>query len=140
MIEIESKCPFSMVLAAGSCQCSTADHVVRRGGSEFDCKESSALDQCRTLTQHLNAVALPALGYENDLTQTPKSVYERILLGGLQGLRTAMDANDSSLETADIAVTVSNLVNQYEQITSIPADAFLPAIEACRIKKRRRHG
>ena len=129
-----------MVLAAGSCQCSIADHVVRRGGSEFDCKESHSLEQCRKLTHHLNAIALPAMGYENDLTLTPKAVYERVLLGGLQGLKTTTEMDGMDLENSDISTIVSNLSSHYQDISEISADDVVPAIEACKIKKRRRRG
>jgi hypothetical protein len=132
------KCPFSIVLAPGTCHCRLAREVVRRGGAEFDCKEPAAHAQCTELAAHLNTRALPALGYADDLTQTPKSVYERVLLGGLQGLRMAQDAGDSALETPDIRTVVEKLGAGYGALTGIPDTAFLPAIEACAARKRQR--
>jgi hypothetical protein len=134
----EYKCPFSLVQASGTCHCRHAQEVVRRGGSEFDCREPAAHAVCSALRRHLNSTALPALGYEDDLTLTPKSVYERILLGGLQGLRTMLDAADRDPQTADIWKVVNAVRERYPAMEGIPAAEFLPAIETCTLKKRQR--
>ena len=134
----EYKCPFSPVQAAGLCGCRHAVEVVRRGGSEFDCREPASHAVCMALSRHFNAVALPALGYEDDLTLTPKSVYERILLGGLQGLRRTLDPEDASLEISDIIAVVQAAQTRYPAVDSIPADDIVPAIEVCSLRKRRR--
>lgn len=134
----DNKCPFSIIQASGSCQCPQAREVVRRGGSEYDCTSPETHSLCTTLVQHLNSLALPALGHEDDLTRTPKSVYERILLGGLQGLRTAHDPEDNTLETADIGAAVTAAGNDYGSIEAIPAEVVMPAIAACKIRRRQR--
>jgi len=134
----EYKCPFSPVQASGSCHCRHAQEVVRRGGSEFDCREPAAHNLCTVLTRHLNSTALPALGYADDLAQTPKSVYERILLGGLQGVRRMLDASDREVHTADIWAVVDAVRERYPAMDRIPATDFLPAIKACTLRKRQR--
>lgn len=133
-----NKCPFSIIQASGACGCRHAREVVRRGGSEYDCTEARAHAVCSALVEHLNALALPELGYEDDLTQTPKSVYERILLGGLQGLRQASDPEDKAPETTDIWPVVEATAAQYGEVTKIPVQTVLPAIQACRIRRRQR--
>lgn len=132
------KCPFSMVQAAATCHCAKAQEVVRRGGAEYDCTDPAAHGLCLELVAHLNATALPALGYEDDLTLTPKSVYERILVGGLQGLRQAADPADDALETADIWPVVAAARERHGTVAAIPAAELVPAIEACELRKRRR--
>ncbi len=127
-----------MVQASGACQCRHAQEVVRRGGSEFDCTVPTAHPVCMELTAHLNAVALPALGYEDDLTLTPKSVYERILICALQGIRMMQDPKDTRVETPDIWAAVGAARERYASISDIPPGDFLPAIEHCQYKKRRR--
>jgi hypothetical protein len=133
----EPKCPFSMIQASGACRCSHAQEVVRRGGSEYDCTDAAKQRQCVALVAHCNALALPALGYEDDLTLTPKSVYERVLLGGLHGLR-----GDASTDEPidDIWPVVAAALERHGEVADIPPDAFVPAIEACQIRKRRRKG
>lgn len=133
-----NKCPFSIIQASGSCHCPQAREVVRRGGSEYDCMSVETHSLCSALVQHLNAMALPALGHEDDLTQTPRSVYERVMLGGLQGLRRARDPADNTLETTDIAAVVTAANDAYGGIEAIPAGVVVPAIEGCRIKRRQR--
>lgn len=134
----DRKCPFSIIQAAGTARCRHAREVVRRGGSEYDCIEPRAHGLCSALVEHLNAVALPALGHEDDLTRTPKSVYERIMVGGLQGLRQAADPADAAQETDDIWRVVETAGNRYSTGDAIPAEAFVPAIENCRLKRRKR--
>lgn len=133
-----NKCPFSIIQASGACGCRHAEEVVRRGGSEYDCTEAQAHAVCSALVEHLNATALPELGYEDDLTQTPKSVYERILLGGLQGLRQTRDPADTALETPDIWPVVETAAGDYGDVTHVPGAVVLPAIQACRIRRRQR--
>ncbi len=130
------KCPFSVVLAAASARCGRAREVVRRGGAEYDCTVPEARAVCHELGEHLKARALPALGHEDDLTVTPKSVYERILLGGVQGLGTAGDGADRA--SADIWATVDAARRRHGGVAAIPDDEFIPAIEACTLRKRRR--
>ncbi|MDZ7750535.1 MAG: hypothetical protein U5S82_02480 [Gammaproteobacteria bacterium] len=132
------KCPFSVVLAAASAHCRHAREVVRRGGVEYDCTVPGAHAVCHELAEHLKARALPALGHEDDLTVTPKSVYERILLGGVQGLGAAGDGLDPADATADIWTTVDAARRRHGAVAAIPDDAFIPAIEACTLRKRRR--
>ncbi len=134
----ELKCPFSIVLAAASARCGNAREVVRRGGAEYDCTVPAAHALCRELTDHLKARALPALGHEDDLTVTPKSVYERILLGGLQGLGAAGDGAGQAQSTADIRTTVDAARRRHGGVAAIPDDEFIPAIEACTLRRRRR--
>lgn len=133
-----NKCPFSIIQASGSCSCPQAQEVVRRGGSEYDCMSADTHALCSSLVHHLNALALPALGHEDDLTRTPRSVYERIMLGGLQGLRMALDPADTALETGDIGAVVTAASDTYGDLEAIPAEVVVPAIEACRIKRRQR--
>ncbi len=134
----EYKCPFSMVQASGACGCRNAREVVRRGGSEYDCRDANAHAACSSLVERLNGAAFPALGHEDDLTLTPRSVYERIMLGGLLGLRMSLDPGDIAPETRDIHAVVEKLQSRYDSIPDIPAAEFLGAIEKFQHKKRRR--
>jgi len=134
----EPKCPFSTIQASGACACRHAREVVRRGGSEYDCNDADKHARCVALVSHLSTRALPALGYEDDLTLTPKSVYERILLGGLQGLDAEAGSGTSQDGIADIWPVVADALGRHGAPSHIPDTAFVPAIEACEIRKRRR--
>ena len=135
---MDMKCPFSAVQASGACHCSQAQEVIRRGGSEYDCTQSECWSVCRSLVAQLNAITLPALGYVDDLTLTPKSVYLRVLLGGLQGLRQTVNPQDEGLETSDIWSVVDRAKKRLGSFDDLPVTDVLPAIQACKLKRRRR--
>lgn len=128
----ELKCPFSILQAAGYSRCHLGREVIRRGGSEYDCEAPEPHARCGELVEHLNAVALPALGYADDLTQTPRSVYQRILLGGLRGLQ------GSDGEIDDIDTVIAAAVQRFGGLKAIPAQELLPAISRCEVRKRRK--
>ena len=51
----------------------------------------------------------------------------------------AENPDETNPETADIWVVVENAQATYSSMENIPNSDFIPAIEACRIKKRRRN-
>lgn len=129
------KCPFSTVQAAGLARCSLAQQVVRRGGSEYDCTEAEAFDRCSAVAGHLVATGLPALGYEDDLTQTPKSAYDKVLLGGLAGIDAIVAAEDPA--TADLGPRIAQFHEQFPEPAAAPAEPLLEAIRNYSPPKRR---
>ena len=132
------KCPFTNLQAAGACGCRNAREVVRRGGVEHDCTDGAAHGACMDLTTRFKAVGLAALGHEDDLTLTPRSVYDRVLLGGLAGLRRAVDPSDHAWETRDIRTVVEAAAARHPDLTAVPAAELVPAMEACEPARRRR--
>lgn len=133
-----NKCPFSTIQAASLCHCSNAKEVIRRGGSEYDCTSDEALPVCIHLNQHMKDCALPELGYEDDLTQTPQSVYERIQIGGLLGLRKLTFPENDDTAINDIWRVVKATTLQHHSISDIPASEFIPSIQAFKRQRRRR--
>lgn len=131
------KCPFSTLQAAGLSACGIADHVVRRGGSEYDCTREDAHRRCIALSRHLLAIGLPALGYEDDLGTTPKSAYDRALFGGLQGLATLMPDNPATLHASNIHGLIEATLNAGQDPASLPSDVLVSAIENYRPARRR---
>jgi hypothetical protein len=129
------KCPFSTVQAAGLAQCSLAQQVVRRGGSEYDCTETASFDRCSAVAGKLLTIGLPALGYEDDLTQTPKSAYDRVLLGGLAGIDAILAAADPA--TADLGPRIAAFSERFPEPAAVPAEPLVEAIRNYSPPKRR---
>jgi hypothetical protein len=129
------KCPFSTVQAAGLAQCSLAQQVVRRGGSEYDCTGAAAFERCSAVASHLVAIGLPALGYEDDLTQTPKSAYDRVLLGGLIGIDAILAAGSAA--TLDLGPRVAEFSESFPDLAAVPAESLVEAIRSYSPPKRR---
>jgi hypothetical protein len=59
------KCPFGAPITAGRAACDNAQEVVRRSGSEHDCRSASDHAACAGIFRHLTAAALPAFGLED---------------------------------------------------------------------------
>jgi hypothetical protein len=132
-----NKCPFSTLQAAGLSACEMADHVVRRGGSEYDCTRADAHQRCAALSRHLLDIGLPALGYEDDLGTTPKSAYDRALIGGLQGLATLLPDNAAALHASNIHGLLEATLTADSDPASLPADVLVRGIENYRPARRR---
>lgn len=128
------KCPFTTLQAAGLTACTLADQVVRRGGAEYDCTQPEAHRRCAALAAHLVAIGLPALGYADDLTATPKSAYDRVLMGGLAGVNRAVDGADDDLHRQDIRALVGSIA---DDPATLPDVTLLAAIEAYEPPRRR---
>jgi len=88
------KCPFSTALVSEKYVCRHADQVVRRGGSEIDCRAEQSYAQCRKVYEELKKVALPAFGVEDDLLSMPHSVLQKVQFGGLQALQQLLAVAD----------------------------------------------
>ena len=129
------KCPFSTVQAAGLARCSLAQQVVRRGGSEYDCTEAGSFERCAAVAERLVSIGLPALGYEDDLTQTPKSAYDRVLLGGLAGIDAILAAEDPATE--DLGPRIAEFSERFPEPAAVPAEPLTGAIRDFSPPKRR---
>ena len=136
------KCPFSSLQAAAVARCPLAREVVRRGGSEYDCTQPASLQACGALARHLVAIGLPALGHEDDLTLTPKSVYDRALIGGLRGIHGLLggglpggDAGADPLE--DLWGLVSTMQAHLGGPEALPTPPLTEAMAACEAPRRR---
>lgn len=132
------KCPFSAVQAAALTRCELAREVVRRGGSEFDCTDPAACALCSALSRHLITTGFAALGAEDDLTVTPKSVYDRVQLGGLQGINALLPQLADDTCRTNIRALVAAMAERYPDLSTLPAEQLVAAIEAYRPPKRRR--
>lgn len=132
------KCPFSAVQAAALTRCELAQEVVRRGGSEFDCTDAAAFARCSALSQHLIATGFAALGVEDDLTATPKSVYDKVQMGGLQGINTLLPELAEDAYQSNINALASAMTDAWPTLAELPADALTAAITAYQPPKRRR--
>jgi hypothetical protein len=133
----EPKCPFSTLHAAALTRCSLAREVVRRGGSEYDCTQAGAHATCSALAERFTSVGLPALGYEDDLTLTPKSAYDRVLAGGLIGLESLL-GGETELATDDVWLRVEGAAQRYPDPVEIPDAALVEAMQAWQPARRSR--
>jgi len=127
------RCPFAATLLRKDFGCDRAIEVVRRGGPEIGCTDALACQRCERLFDALKAVALPALGHEDDLATTPHSVFVKIQFGGLLGLQRLLGREAPEIENVRI------LVEESEQAGGRPEAmaAVVSDIEVWRPRRRR---
>ena len=135
------KCPFSAALIRGLAACPNAEEVVRRGGSEFDCRCERHHATCSDLYGRLKAQALPAFGVEDDLTSMPHSVLVKIQCGGMLGVARLVDgAEQQPAAMADLAALIDRALARYGSTADVPYAALEPDITGFRLERRARRG
>jgi hypothetical protein len=134
---MSAKCPFAAPLTKGLVACRHAEEVVRRGGSEYDCRSPANHAGCIGLFDRLKTQALPAFGVEDDLTSMPHSVLVKVQSGGLQGLSRLMGEGGA---VGDVADLVERLQARYGGVDRIPVAEVEQDITSYRIERRTRRG
>lgn len=130
------KCPFSAPLIARLAACRHAEAVVRRGGSEYDCRSDPDRVACVFLLDALKSAALPALGVEDDPTVMPHMVLVKVQCGGLLGLCRLLDESGGPIE--DIAALRDRAAVHFGDLAAIPLESLLVDIGAYRSERRGR--
>lgn len=135
---MSAKCPFAAPMTKGQVGCHNAQEVVRRGGSEYDCRSPEHHNVCMDLFARLKAEALPAFGVEDDLTVMPHSVLVKIQGGGLMGLSRLLD--ESAAPIADVADLVGWVQERYGSLAQVPYADIVVDMTSYKIERRTRRG
>jgi hypothetical protein len=130
------KCPFAAPLTTGRFACHHAQEVVRRGGSEYDCRSQADHGLCTALFAGLKAQALPAFGVEDDLTTMPHSVGVKVQSGGLLGLRRLLEERPAGGEIDDIASLVGRVMERFGSPDGVPYAEIEGDMTAFRLERR----
>jgi hypothetical protein len=131
-----TRCPFTAALVTGQAACRHAGQVVRRGGSEYDCRSAVDHEICLAVFERLKAAALPAFGVEDDPSTMPHSVLVKVQCGGLRGL--ARLAGQGSEVIADIAALRDLALAGAGGAHGLPLVDLVQDITAFRAERRRR--
>lgn len=137
---MEQKCPFAMPLTKGLATCHNAQEVVRRGGSEFDCRSAADHRVCARVFQGLKSQALPAFGVEDDLTVMPHSVLVKVQSGGLRGLERLLGERGSDTPVPDIAGLVGQAVERFGSPELFPYSKLEKDMLSFNLERRTRRG
>ena len=140
-IDVTLKCPFAAPLTAGKAGCHNAQEVVRRGGSEYDCRSAPDHAVCLALFERLKAAALPAFGVEDDLLSMPHSTLIRIQGGGLLGLHRLLadqpgEVGRADPEIADVADLVDRARQRYGDLALLPVAGLTAEMRAYQLERR----
>jgi len=133
----EYKCAFSNTLVTNQFGCAQGEPVARRGGPDVACRSREAHRICEKLFAQMKSAALPAFGVEDDLLTMPHSVLVKIQFGGLLGLQRLLqaDAADSG-EVKDVHALVSQAVEKYSSVETIPCPALVADMTAYKLRRR----
>lgn len=133
---MNQQCPFSAALVRELAQCRHGEQVVRRGGSEYDCRSATDHAACQGLFDRLKAAALPAFGVEDDLTAMPHSVLVKVQCGGLLGLARVTGRSGEHIE--DIAGLRDAAADTLGGLDGLPVADLVGDITAFRAERRGR--
>jgi hypothetical protein len=114
------KCPFAAPLTKGLAGCRNAQEVVRRGGSEFDCRSEADHDICSRVFEGLKGRALAVFDVEDDLTSMPHSVLIKAQSGGLLGLQRLLGGTAPQGHTPDVADLMGEVVRRFGSPEALP--------------------
>ena len=137
------KCPFAAPITAGRTACRNAQEVVRRGGSEYDCRSKADHTACTALFERLKAAALPAFEVEDDPLSMPHSTLVKIQFGGLLGLaRLLTEGTGQTAELADVSGLVALARERYGDVGLVPCAELTGDMLGYRLDRRgsRRRG
>jgi len=127
----DHKCAFSAALMGSEFACVKAIPVTRRSGPDMACTSQPAHERCAEVFGKLKAVALPALGYEDDLLSMPHSALVKIQNGGLQGLSRLAGGID------DVDALLENFSARNDGLDGIVYESLVADITNYKIRRRR---
>lgn len=130
-------CPFSATLAQKrDFSCPNADEVIRRGGSEYVCIQLSRHEVCSDVHNKVKKVYLESQGLEDDLLSLPHSMFVKIQFGCVLGLQSASGIDATKIN--DIGLLITDTINNYKNIDSLPFDLINERITTHKLEKRGR--
>jgi hypothetical protein len=131
-------CPFSATMVKDDFGCRQANLIIRRGGAEIACTDTTAHSRCGQLHQRMKNIALPEFDVADDLLEIPHGVQVKIQYGGLTGLqRITRNAAEQPATVEDIDVLVQAAIERYSAVENIPCADFLDDITSWKLPRRR---
>lgn len=131
-------CPFSAPVVKKDFACKYAQEIIRRGGSEVACQQSSSHNVCSALHGRIKTSALQAMALEDDLLTLPHNVLVKIQYGGLLGLKNLVEESQQDDVVEDIASLVSNVMSRFVTLENIPLDSVDQTIIDYKTQRRRK--
>lgn len=131
-------CPYNATLALKSnFSCPNADEVIRRGGSEYVCLQSSSHEICSEVHNKAKHAYLDSEGLEDDLLSLPHSTFVKIQFGCVLGLQSALGRDAAHID--DMSVLVADALDHYNNIDDFPFGLINENISAYKLQKRGKH-
>ncbi len=113
---IDCKCCFSITLITEDFSCEHAQLVTRRAGPDIACQSEQGSNDCKHVYEKLKSVGLPAFDAEDDLLETPASVFTKIQFGGLLSLQKYVTESEHQSESVENIYQLIQQVMLKEQV------------------------
>lgn len=128
-------CPYSALVAQKrTFSCPNADEVIRRGGSEYVCLQSSSYEICKEVHDKVKQVYLESQGLEDDLLNLPHSTFVKIQFGCVLGLQSALGRETTKIE--DIGSLMTDTLNNCKNIDDLPFEIMNERIMTHKLERR----
>ena len=131
------KCAFTGALMGKQYGCQYAREVTRREGPSIACTSADMQKQCARLLNELKVVALPQMGYQDDLTQMPHSALMKIQAGGLAALQKLLLDAAELADVDNIAQLLNDAQQRYPDLHALPYGELVPDIIGFKLRRRR---
>lgn len=134
---MDLKCPFRATIMTRNFACSHACEITRREGPDIGCDSEEFNEKCNACFSELKNRALPEMGYNDDLTEMPASVVQKIQFGGLLALQASTKGTANNEKVENISALIKTVYDQYGDINQIPYEQCLESIKSYKLKRRR---
>ncbi len=134
---VDLVCPYRATFAQKSVfTCPHADEVIRRGGSEYVCLQSTSHEVCSAVHDKAKQSYLESKDLQDDLLSLPHSTFVKIQFGCVLGLQSALGRDVTKI--GDIGALIADAINHYENKDALPFEIMNKQIETYKPEKRRR--
>jgi hypothetical protein len=133
---VELQCPFEKPILGAFAGCSQSSRVAVGERLGVVCASAVACQNCHTLLALLREHARFALKVADPKAVLPFGKEMKIMLGGLRGLRHALEPGASDAAIDDIHQTVVRAQESFGSLTALPFSEIVRAIASIRPRDR----
>lgn len=133
----DARCPFERPILSAQCGCENATRNVVAERMSVGCRSPVAHHNCQLLVEMFKERSRFALKIADPWQDLPFEKQMRVMVGGLTGLRQALDPGAAG-RVANINALVREAQERFGALESLPFDGVVRAIAAFRPKRRGR--
>jgi len=135
----ERFCAFEKSVLTNNCDCSQAERFCIAEREGVHCGSDAAQAQCLALLELLRNQARFALKASTDRSTIPHGKAMKVQVGGMRGLKLALDPNaEPPLTIDDVHGTIEAVLERFHSLDRLPMQPVIQQITAYQGRKRSR--